>query len=122
MASGLELADVRVKIVAPNANPDLRIALIRNVESADFALVDDSGVGDENACLSAGAVKRVRLVADTEPSDITIALSDEPAVGNLKLYVHSSRFGRRDAAALFAAFKYDQDSAAFNALESVDSW
>jgi hypothetical protein len=40
----------------------------------------------------------------------------------LKLYVHSARFGHRDAAALFAAVKRDQDKAPVNFIETADSW
>ncbi|HEY4856472.1 MAG TPA: hypothetical protein VIH98_07315 [Xanthobacteraceae bacterium] len=122
VAPGLSAADLRVKIVAPLANPDLRIQLITDVQSADFAVVDDFGTGDENACASAGAIKRVRVVADAQPSDITIAISSEPSAGDLKLYVHSARFGHRDAAALFAAVKHDEDKALLNAGEITESW
>jgi len=115
-------ADLRVKIVVPAANPDLRIQLVRDVQSADFAVVDDFGAGDGNACTSAGAIKRVGVVADNQPSDITIALSKEPSAGDLKLYVHSARFRHRDAAALFAAVKHDEDKAPVNFGETADSW
>jgi hypothetical protein len=40
----------------------------------------------------------------------------------LKLYVHSARFGHRDAAALFAAVKHDQDKAIPDVGETADSW
>ncbi len=122
VAPGLVAADLRVKIVAPLANPDLRIQVIPDVQNADFAVVDDFGAGDGNACASAGAIKRVRVVADTQPSDITIALSNEPSAGDLKLYVHSARFGHRDAAALFAAVKHDEGKALLRGGEVADSW
>ena len=122
VASGLSRADLRVKIVAPRTHPDLRIQLVRDVQSADFAVVDDFGAGDGNACTSAGVIKRVGVVADTQPSDITIALSNEPSTGDLKLYVHSARFGHRDAAALFAAVNHDEDKAPVNFGETADSW
>jgi hypothetical protein len=122
VAPGPSATDLRVKIVAPLANPDLRIQLVNDVESADFAVVDDFSPGDENACASAGPLKRVRVVADAEPTDITIAVSDEPSGGDLKLFVHSARFGHRDAAALFAAVKRDQDKALPDAGETADSW
>jgi magnesium chelatase family protein len=54
VASGFSAADLRVNIVAPAANAALRIALITDVQSADFAVVDDPGVDDENACTTAG--------------------------------------------------------------------
>jgi hypothetical protein len=122
VVAGLAAADLRVKIVAPIAHPDLRMQLTSDVQSADFAVVDDLGAADGNACASAGAIKRVRVVADAQPSDITIALSREPGAGDLKLYVHSARFGHRDAAALFAAVKHDQDKGLLSTGEAADSW
>lgn len=115
-------AELQVKIVAPSANPDLRIQVVNDVESADFAVVDDFGPRDGNTCTSAGTLKRVRVVADPQPADINIAVSDEPTVGSLKLFVHSTRFGHRDAAALFAAAKHDQDKAVLTGAEAGDSW
>ena len=61
VASGLSRADLRVKIVAPRTHPDLRIQLVDDVQSADFALVDDFEAGDGDACPAGGAIiKRVR--------------------------------------------------------------
>jgi hypothetical protein len=99
--------DIRVRIDA--AHPDLRIRLVDSVEAADFALVDDVGTVDAGACQSAGLVRTVRLVGEGGAADVTISLSPETAEGDLKLFVHSARFGHRDAAALFAAMRHQQD-------------
>ena len=97
--------DIRVRIDA--AHPDLRIQLVDDVASADFALVDD--VGTAGACDSAGLVKTVQLVGDSGPADVIMSLS--PGDGDLKLYVHSAHFGHREAAALYAAMRHQQDRA-----------
>jgi hypothetical protein len=99
--------DIRVRIDA--AHPDLRIRLVDSVEAADFALVDDVGTVDAGACQSAGLVRTVRLVGEGGAADVTISLSPETVEDDLKLFVHSARFGHRDAAALFAAMRHQQD-------------
>jgi hypothetical protein len=100
--------DIRVRIDA--AHPDLRIQLVDDVESADFALVDDVGAGD--ACGAAGTVRRVGIVDDDSAAEVSISVSREGSDSDLKLYVHSARFGHREAAALFAAMRHHQDRTA----------
>jgi hypothetical protein len=102
MATGTP--DIRVRI--DDAQADLRIRLVDDVDSADFALVDD--VGDHDACGGAGTVRTVGLVGDTSASEVSISLSREERDADLKLYVYSARFGHREAAALFAAMRYQQ--------------
>jgi hypothetical protein len=104
VAPGASLPDYRVRIADREAEPDLRIQLVNDVETADFALVDDFGSG--SACTSAGLVKTVQVVGEGSTADVTMSLSREAA--DLKLFVHSARFGHRDAAALFAAMRHDQ--------------
>jgi hypothetical protein len=111
---GTPAPDYRVKIGAfdpdsnPGSGPHLRIQPVDNVESADFALVDDLGGVDGNTCASGSLTKTVQVVGETGTADLTLSLSDEPADADLKLFVHSARFGHRDAAALFAAMRLHQ--------------
>jgi len=97
-------ADFRVKI--DDAHPDLRIALVDDVETADFTLVD--GVGGFDACESAGRVKNVRIVGQDSEADVTMSLSREPADADLRLFVHSARFEQSDVAALIAVIRLQQ--------------
>jgi hypothetical protein len=106
VSMGTPSPDYRVKIGA--SDPDLRIQLVDNVESADFALVDDLGGADGTTCASRGLIKTVQVVGDTSPADVTLSLSGEGTDADLKLFVHSARFGERDAAALFAAMRLHQ--------------
>ena len=76
-------ADLRIKIDPRAAAPDLRIELVDSIEGADFAVVDER-----------------------EQADITISLSRDDPAADLRLYVHSMRFGHRDAAALLAAMRH----------------
>jgi hypothetical protein len=110
VSMGTPSPDYRVKIGAsdPDSGPYLRIQLVDNVESADFALVDDLGGADGTTCASRGLIKTVQVVGDTSPADVTLSLSGEGTDADLKLFVHSARFGERDAAALFAAMRLHQ--------------
>ena len=107
VAPGASSPDYRVRIADRSAEPDLRISLVDDVESADFALVDDFG-GGGSACTSVGLVKTVQVVGEGRTADVTMSLSHEAAGADLKLFVHSVRFGHRDAAALFAAMRHYQ--------------
>ena len=100
--------DIRVRVDA--AHPDMRIQLVDDVTSADFALVDDVGASDD--CGAAGLVRTVQVVGDREAADLAISLSRGAGEADLKLYVHSARFGHRDAAALLAAMRHQQERAA----------
>jgi hypothetical protein len=113
LASDISTVDFRVRF-AETAS-DLRIQLVDTVDLADFALVDD-GAADASACRSAGDVKTVQVVGQQSPADVTVSLSrsdmqdadQDEADAGLKLFVHSARFGHRDAAALFAAMRHFQ--------------
>jgi hypothetical protein len=114
--------DYRVRIAAVG---DLRIQLVHDVELADFALVDDV-TDDDSACDAGGTIRTIKVIDDQGPADITIGLTQaervdptdaEPAAAeaavaetaaDLKLFVHSARFGHRNAAALLAAMRHYQ--------------
>jgi hypothetical protein len=99
-------ADFRVKI--DDARPDLRIALIDDAETADFALVD--GVGGLDACESTHRLKTVGIVGEASAADVTMSLSHEPAGADLRLYVHSAHLRPSDVAALVAVIRLQQRS------------
>ena len=116
--------DYRVKIAAAG---DLRIQLVNDVDLADFALVDDVADAD-SACDAGGTVRTIKVVDDASPADIAVSLTQavaqadtkeaeettaeatvaEPADTDLKLFVNSTRFDHRDAAALLAAMRHYQ--------------
>jgi hypothetical protein len=100
-------ADYRVKIDNAAPAPLLRIGLVDAVEISDFALVDDGSDLDRTGCDGAGRRKTFNLVADG-PADLTVRLTPEAAGADLKLFVHSTRLGHREAAALFAVLHYNQ--------------
>jgi hypothetical protein len=98
-------AELRVKIDPHAPHPDLQVQLVDDVAAADFALVDDASAGQAAGCAQSSA-KVVRIVTDTGPADLTVALSSAPAAVALRLYVHSARFGSHEAAALYAAMRH----------------
>ena len=113
--------DYRVRIAAAG---DLHIQLVDDVGLADFALVDDAD--DDSACDAGGTIRTIKVIDDQGPADVTISLLPageqlstrdaeqevvpEPAAADLKLFVHSARFGHHDAAALLAAMRHYQAS------------
>jgi hypothetical protein len=103
LSSDARSPDYRVAIDNDAAHPDLRVRLVDRVETADFALTDDTGATG-SACKAAGTVKTIRIVAAGTPSDLTIAVSPSPQTdeADFALYVHSARVSHFDAAALFA--------------------
>jgi hypothetical protein len=110
-------ADYRVKI-APSAADlrlDLRLELVDEVETADFALVDDGAADPASAdetCDGGGVVKTVQAVDEGAPANVTVSLANagsaDEGAPRLKLFVHSTRVRARDAAVLFAAMRHDE--------------
>jgi hypothetical protein len=108
VAPDVSAPDFRVRFAATAS--DLRIQLVDSVDLADFALVDDVAA-DTSACRSAGDVRTIQVVAEQSPADMTVSLlhgGAEDTDADLKLFVHSARFGHRDAAALLAAMRHFQ--------------
>ena len=102
-ASGYRISDsasanFTVRIDNAAEKPDLRMQLVDDAATADFALVDDADT--VNACTGATAVQSIRLDPDAANADLTVALSRAPAA--YKIYVRSASFSQQDAAALFA--------------------
>jgi hypothetical protein len=100
--------DYRVRIDNTAARPDLKVRLVDRAELADFALVDDVGAPAGSNCATAGRLRTVKIVAGTDASDVTIAVSQEPAEQDFALFVHSARVTHQDAAALFALMRHVQ--------------
>jgi hypothetical protein len=102
----------RVRIDNENAAPTLRVRLVEHVGNADFALVDDPDANHAD-CRNAAIHKTIRIVR-SGPADITVAFADASHDDAPALFVHSTRFGQADAAALFAVMRLEQAAAALN--------
>jgi len=95
-------SDLRIRFDNTAPRPDLRIQLIERPELADFTLVDDFGTPRSTACRSSAPVKTVKVDAGAR-ADVVVALSPDVTAPDYRVYVHSLRYSRQDAAAFLAA-------------------
>lgn len=58
-------------------HPNLRIAFVDSIATADFALVDGLGGRDGKACQSAAPVKTVGAAGDGAAADVTIGFTPD---------------------------------------------
>lgn len=107
LAANTAAADYRVRIDNGAAQPDLRVGLVDDAASADFALVDDAATLAGNACRTAGVFKTVTIVPADQPASVTISLTRAPQAADFTLFVHSVRVSHQDAAALFALIRHE---------------
>jgi hypothetical protein len=91
-------ADLHVDFTDDPALATVRVALTDNPEDADFVVVDDSANGDDKGC-NMPATQTVAIAADpTKTSPLIYLAQDGPA--DYHIFVRSSRFSAREAAAL----------------------
>ena len=69
--------DLRVRSDDGALHPNLRIAFVDSIATADFALLDDLGGRDGNACQSAASVKTVGTVGDGAAADVAIGFTPD---------------------------------------------
>ena len=79
LSASAPFPDYRVAIDNQALHPDLRVRLVDRVEDADFALTDDAGAMVGSGCRAAGPIKTIGIVPAGQPSDLTIAVSSQPA-------------------------------------------
>lgn len=92
-------ADMTVRVDPAAAAPGLRITLADTPGDADFVLVDD---GIAPNCRTGAIVKEVGI-ADGTAADLIVALVNEGAPADYRIYVRSRWIAPETAAALFAA-------------------
>jgi hypothetical protein len=91
-------ADLHVDFTDDPTLATVRVALADSPEAADFVVVDDSADSDDNGCNMA-ATQIVAIAADpTKTSPLIYLAQDGPA--DYRIFVRSSRFSAREAAAL----------------------
>ena len=91
-------ADLHVEFTDDPALATVRVALTDNPAAADFVVVDDSAEADDNSC-SMPATQLVAIAADpVKPAPLIYLAQDGPA--DYHIFVRSSRFSVREAAAL----------------------
>lgn len=78
----------------------VRVQIVGNAESADFAVIDDEGSTDEpGACTASPATRFIGITTSAASTDPVIYLSDS-GDADYRIFVRSRSFTVRDAAAL----------------------
>lgn len=92
-------ADLRVDFTDDPKLATVRVALADSPESADFVVVDDNAESDDNTCGVTAATQFVAIA--TNPSGHTpLIYLAESGPADYRIFVRSSRFSVREAAAL----------------------
>ena len=92
-------AQRQVSFTTDPSTATVRIQLSENAGAADFAVVDDVDSAEDGVCAANAATRFVAISASPPLSAPVIYLSpDGPA--DYRIFVHSTRFTARDAAAL----------------------
>jgi len=99
-------ADLHVAFTDDPALASVRVAIADSPEAADFVVVDDSPSHEDRGCGVSAATKSVAMDAGPTHDVPRIYLAMEGAAGepaDYRIYVRSSRFTPRQAAALLVA-------------------
>ena len=80
----------------------VRVQIVDNPESADFAVVDDTETADANSCEVTAATRFIAVTSTASASTPVIYLS-QAAGADYRIYVKSRTFTAQDAAALVVA-------------------
>jgi hypothetical protein len=101
-------ADLHVDFTDDPKLATVRVGLADSADMADFVLVDDGAEVDDKTCGATAATQSVAIAADPTDRPALIYLAqDGPA--DYRVFVRSSRFSIRDAAALIVgAHAHDQ--------------
>jgi hypothetical protein len=92
-------ADLHVGFTDDPAAATVRVQIVENAETADFAVVDDVDSADANACEANPAMRFVAVAAYPSGSQPIIYLSLDGGA-DYRIFVRSKTFSARDAAAL----------------------
>src|SRR6267378_5441593 len=92
-------ADLHVGFTDDPAAATVRVQIVENAETADFAVVDDVDSADANACEANPAMRLVAVAAYPSASQPIIYLSRDDGA-DYRISVRSKTFSARDAAAL----------------------
>jgi hypothetical protein len=92
-------ADLHVGFTDDPAAATVRVQIVENAETADFAVVDDVDSAEANACEANPAMRLVAVAAYPSASQPIIYLSRDGGA-DYRIFVRSKTFSARDAAAL----------------------
>jgi hypothetical protein len=92
-------ADLHVSFTDDPATATVRVGIADSAEAADYAVVDDAGNVEDNACAVNAATRFVAVSATPQATAPVIYLAREGPV-DYRIFVQSKTFTARDAAAL----------------------
>jgi hypothetical protein len=93
-------ADLHVSFTDDPKLATVRVAVSDNAATADFAVIDGPDAAEENACEATAATQFVAITSRSNGSSPVIFLSHDDGPADYRIYVQSTRFTERDAAAL----------------------
>jgi hypothetical protein len=100
LASAPWHADLRVSFTDDPKLATVRVAVSDNAAAADFAVIDGADAVDENACAATAATQFVAISSRPSASSPVIFLSHDDGPADYRIFVQSTHFTERDAAAL----------------------
>jgi hypothetical protein len=92
-------AHLRVGFTDDPALATVRVQIVDNPASADFAVTDDGGNADTTTCAVTAATRFVAIATDTTAAQPLILLTSD-GDADYRIFVRSKSFTVRDAAAL----------------------
>ncbi|QUS37611.1 hypothetical protein RPMA_01070 [Tardiphaga alba] len=92
-------AQSHVSFTDDPARATIRVQIVDNAESADFAVIDDTDTDEPGACSVSAATRFIGITSSAASTDPVIYLSDNDGA-DYRIYVKSRSFSARDAAAL----------------------
>lgn len=99
MASAPWQAQAHVAFTDDPASATVRVQIVDDAESADFAVVDDVDSSEPGACAATAATRFIGIAAAPSGMEPVIYLTDSNNA-DYRIYVRSRSFTLRDAAAL----------------------
>jgi hypothetical protein len=100
LASAPWRADLHVSFTDDPMLATVRVAVSDNAATADFVVVDGADVTEENACAATAATQFIAISSRPSAASPVIFLSHDDGPADYRIYVQSTRFTERDAAAL----------------------
>src|ERR1700748_42212 len=113
LASAPWHADLHVSFTDEPKSATVRVAVSDNAATADFAVIDGADAAEENACAATADTQFVAISSRPSGASPVIFLSHDDGPADYRIFVQSTRFTERDAAALIVRAPGDRRPLAF---------
>jgi hypothetical protein len=101
-------ADLHVSFTDDPALASVRVAVSDNAATADFAVIDGTDAPEESACAATPETQFIAISNRRSASSPVIFLSHDDGLADYRIFVQSTRFTERDAAALIVGAHGDR--------------